>query len=389
LKDARPKVVMLGLRGLPNVQGGVEKHVEALAPRLLAHDIEVDVIGRRPYLPTAAPYEWKGVRVFPLPAPRSKSFETIVHTLLGVLEAKRRGADILHIHAIGPALWTPLARLLGLRVVVTHHGYDYDRGKWNGFAKLMLRLGERFGMTFANGRIAVSAGVAATMRQRYGAPVAFVPNGVEIGDAPAPAAVLDRFGLVPRQYIVTVGRLVPEKRQLDLIGAYSELKAPHIKLVIVGASDHPDAYVRQLEAAAAATPGVVMTGLQTGAALAELFANARLFVLPSSHEGMPIALLEALGYGLPVLASDIDANIELSLPAADYFPLGDRKALADAIRRQLDEPMSQSRAAEQRRRVLRDFAWDSVAEQTVAIYRDVLRRGERAQQLSVRSESRS
>lgn len=367
-----PKIVMLGLRGLPNVQGGIEKHVEALAPLLAARGFDVEVLARRPYRPADARHEWNGVRLIWLPAPRRKSLETVVHTLLGVMEARRRNADILHMHAIGPALWAPLARLLGLRVVVTHHGYDYDRSKWKGFARNMLKLGERLGMRFANGRIAVASGVAATMRQRYDVPVAFIPNGVAVTAAPTSVAVLGRFGLLPQRYLVTVGRLVPEKRQLDLISAFGALGDTRYKLVIVGASDHPDAYVREVEDAAAAVPNVVMAGFQTGTALAELFAHAALFVLPSSHEGMPIALLEALGYGLPVLASDIAANKELALPAADYFPLGERETLTAALRRKLSEPMSGAAAAAQRARVLHDFDWGNVAEQTAAVYRSVL-----------------
>jgi glycosyltransferase involved in cell wall biosynthesis len=227
-------------------------------------------------------------------------------------------------------------------------------------------------MRFANGRIAVASGVAATMRQRYDVPVAFIPNGVAVTAAPTSVAVLGRFGLLPQRYLVTVGRLVPEKRQLDLISAFGALGDTRYKLVIVGASDHPDAYVREVEDAAAAVPNVVMAGFQTGTALAELFAHAALFVLPSSHEGMPIALLEALGYGLPVLASDIAANKELALPAADYFPLGERETLTAALRRKLSEPMSGAAAAAQRARVLHDFDWGNVAGQTAAVYRSVL-----------------
>jgi glycosyltransferase involved in cell wall biosynthesis len=367
----RPKIVLLGFRGFPNVKGGVEKHVESLAPLLLERGFEVEAIGRRPYLPDpVTPY--RGVRIIPVWTHRQKSLEAILHTFLGVFVARWRGADLLHIHAIGPALMTPLARLLGLRVVVTHHGYDYDRGKWNRFAKAVLRAGESAGMRCANGRIAVSRDVARAMAERHGVPVRFVPNGVDVRQKPDTRTALERFGLSAGGYILTVGRLVPEKRQLDLIAAFARLGRPDVKLVIVGSSDHPDDYVRQVEASAAAVPGVVMAGFQTGTALGELFAHARLFVLPSSHEGMPIALLEALGYGLPVLASDIVANREVGLAGEDYFPLGDVAALAEGLRRKLAEPPDPTEAAARIAAVGRDYAWDSVADETAALYREVL-----------------
>lgn len=373
MSGTRPKIVFLGLRGFPEVQGGIEKHVEALAPLLVRDGWEVEVIGRRPYLPSGKPMKWRGVTILPVWAPRRKNLETILHTALGVLVAARRGADVLHVHAIGPALLVPLARLLGLRVVVTHHGYDYDRSKWGRFARLLLRWGERSGMRFGQARIAISGDVARTMERRYGVPVAFVPNGVDIVEAPPPGETLARFGLLPRRYVVTVGRLVPEKRQLDLIAGFARLADPGLKLIIIGAADHPDDYTRAVEAAAQATPNVVMTGFQRGEALAELFGHAALFVLPSSHEGMPIALLEALAFGLPVVVSDIVAHRQMPLHPDDYFEVGDVGALTSAMRRHLDRPMSEAEIAAQIARIRAAYSWDSVAERTAAIYRDMLR----------------
>ena len=138
----RPKVMMLGLRGVPQVQGGVEKHVEELSSAFVEKGWDVEVLGRKPYLAQATPYVWNGVQVRPLWAPLSTKFEAIAHTFLGVLVAAYKRPDILHIHAIGPALLTPFARLLGLKTVVTHHGFDYDRDKWGGMARKMLKTGE-------------------------------------------------------------------------------------------------------------------------------------------------------------------------------------------------------------------------------------------------------
>ena len=121
----------LGLRGFPNVQGGVETHAENICPLLVELGCDVHVVTRSPYQPRDVGRTWKGVRFHPLWAPRSKRLEAILHTLLGVLYAGLVSRpDVLHIHAIGPAIMSPLARLLGLKVVVTHHGPDYDRQKW-------------------------------------------------------------------------------------------------------------------------------------------------------------------------------------------------------------------------------------------------------------------
>ncbi len=369
-----PYVMMLGLRGIPDVQGGVEKHVEMLAGRLAARGWRVEVVARRSHLPQPRARDWRGIRITPLWAPRHVALEAPVHTFLGVLHAARRRPDILHVHAIGPSLMVPLARLFGLRVVVTHHGYDYDRQKWGALARRVLRLGERFGMRLSHGRIAVSAEIARTMHARHGVRVDFVPNGVATATCAEPGSVLDTFGIERRRYILYAARIVPEKRQLDLIRAFARLGDPGLRLVIAGDDAFNGAYAREVRALAAAMPGVVLAGFQSGERLAALFGNAALFVLPSSHEGMPIAVLEAMAYGLPVLVSDIVANRELGLPEDDYFPLGDVDALAAALAARLGDLPSEAAMGERAAKVAHAYSWAGIADRTAALYRKALGR---------------
>lgn len=369
--ERRPRVMMLGLRGIPDIQGGVEKHVEELG-RWLDEKWDITVVGRKPYLPSPKPYDVGRVRVLPVWCPRSMKFEALAHTLLGVLVAAFRRPDILHIHAVGPALLTPLARLCGLRTVVTHHGYDYDREKWGALAKRMLRLGEIAGMRFASRRIAVSNEIAGTMEHRYGVPTRFIPNGVATRQGTTDTDILAELGLTSRRYVITVARIVPEKRQHDLIAAFEQLADPLLRLVIVGAADHDATYSREVAAQAARVPGVILAGRRTGNDLFTLYTQAGLFVLPSSHEGMPLALLEALGAGLPVLASGITANRELNLPEEDYFPVGDVPALSHAMRTKLATPLDAVASAERSQWVKKAYSWQSVAQQVADVYSGLL-----------------
>jgi glycosyltransferase involved in cell wall biosynthesis len=173
-----------------------------------------------------------------------------------------------------------------------------------------------------------------------------------------------------------IARVVPEKRQHDLIRAFAKTQRPE-KLVLVGEADHETEYSTSVRELAARTPSVVMTGFQTGSALSQLFSNAKLFVLPSSHEGMPIALLEALSYGLPVLASDISANLELNLPTDDYFAMGDVDALTTALERKLSMPFREDMMSEIMQQIETDYSWKRIAERTATVYRSVLRRLQR------------
>jgi glycosyltransferase involved in cell wall biosynthesis len=360
--------MMLGLRGFPNVQGGVETHAEHLCPLLAEMGCDVTVLVRSPYHSIEIGSEWKGVKFVPLWAPKSKGLEAILHSFLGVLYAAIKRPDILHIQAIGPAIMTLPARLLGLRVVVTHHGPDYDRQKWGRFASFVLLLGERFGMRYSNQRIVISNVIKQLVLDKHGVESVLIPNGVVLPEIPKTTAALAAFGLKPGRYVLLVSRLVQEKRHLDLIEAFSRASLPGWKLAIVGASDHPDAYVRDVLEAARRCPGVVCTGFQSGHALRELYAHAGIFVLPSSHEGLPIALLEALSFGLLVVASDIPANLEVGLDETHYFHLGDVAELAKRLKAYSAIPVDSDERSRRREWVSERYKWQDIARRTHDVY---------------------
>jgi glycosyltransferase involved in cell wall biosynthesis len=370
LKRSRKlRVAVLGLRGIPNVEGGVETHAEHLYPRLSRLGCDIEVIVRTPYVPEGR-RSFGSVRLRRLWAPKFKGLEPLVHSLLGVLYAAVTRPDILHVHAIGPAFITPVARLLGLRVVVTHHGPDYERDKWGSFARWFLRSGESVGMRFSNARIVISRVIADRIRAKYGVDSYLIRNGVLAGPRQSDDQPVRQFGLEPGRYYLHVSRMVPEKRHLDLIAAYSEAAASDWKLALVGSLNGDD-YSRSVRSAAEKN-GVVLTGFLKGQALQSLYSHAGAFVLPSSHEGLPIAMLEALSYGLPVLASDIPANLEVGLDESSYFPVGDREALASGLRRLGQTPRDASAAAARRTSTLASYDWDRIAEQTFAVYDSVM-----------------
>lgn len=372
------RICVIGLRGVPGVPGGIETHVEQLVPGLAERGADVHVYARQNYVAGEVPYVWRGVTVHPTWAPSNTRLEAIVHTLLALFKARRLKPDIVHIHAVGPSLVAPLARLMGMKVVFTHHGYDYDREKWNTLEKKVLRLGEWAGMRFAHGRIVVAKHIADAMQAKFNRNVHFIPNGVQIDIEAADDTVLDEFGLTKGRYVLLVARLVVEKRQMDLIEAFLHADMPDTKLVLVGGGDARSDYAEKLRARAKSHSNIVLTGSQSGARLGGLFANAGLFVLPSSHEGMPIALLEALAYGLPILASNIEANLALELDAESYFPLGDVPALSQAMQKRLSDRKTPAQASvdvgEMGSKIMARYNWTTICEQTASLYLSVLKR---------------
>jgi glycosyltransferase involved in cell wall biosynthesis len=357
--------MVLGVRGLPDVEGGVETHAMHLYPRLAELGCQVEVLVRTPFAPPDR-RSFGTIRLRRIWAPTSPGLEALVHSLLGVIYAGLARPDILHIHAVGPALVTPIARLFGLRVVVTHHGPDYDREKWGRVARCVLRYGERFGMNYSHARIAISQVIVELIRDKYGRESELIPNGVTLNELATSTAHIARFGLTPGRYFLQVGRMVPEKRQLELIKAYQATTPSDWKLALVGGIG-TDAYSKEVETAAESA-GVVLTGFLKGAALEQIYTHAGGFVLPSSHEGLPIALLEALSYGLPAMASDIPANLAVGLEPASYFPVGNLTEMASGLRRISQLPRDEQARADRRGWVAARYDWGRIAEQTHALY---------------------
>ena len=368
------RVMVLGLRGFPGVQGGIETHVEHLAPALVMLGCSVVVIVRSRYMRDTSLTQWRGVRFLRVWSPKSRRLETIVHSILGIFVAAVRRPDILHIHGVGPALTVPMARLAGLRVVVTHHGADYEREKWGRFEKAALRSGEALGMRCASAIIVISQGLRDLVARKFHRKAWIIPNGVANDGPVRTEAALVQFGLEAGRYVLCVGRLVPEKRQMDLIDAFGAGGLPGGMLVLVGGADHESPYARKLRELAEAMPDVVTTGIQTGQSLAELYSHAGLFVLPSSHEGLPISVLEAMSYGLPVLVSDIAPHLELGLDDDQYFKLGDIGDLSAHMVSLATRGWPAERRRSVRERVLREYDWNHIAVETAALYHEVARR---------------
>lgn len=363
------KIVVIGTRGIPDIPGGVETHCQKLFPRLVAMGCDVTVVRRSCYVKDDDyRSEYEGVKLKDIYAPKRKSLEAIVHTFLGVIYAKRQKADILHIQAIGPALLTPFARLLGMRVVVTHHGADYERQKWGKMAKLILKTGERFAAKYANDIISISNVITESLKEKYGRSqnVYLIFNGVESPAKIESTEYIKSLGLTKNKYIFALGRFVEEKGFHNLINAYANCNANiGFDLVLAGDADHETEYSRFLKQLATDN-NVVLTGFVTGNKLAELFSHAGLFVLPSFHEGLPIALLEALSYDLDCIVSNIPANTQVALPPEDFFDPENVDELSEKIDEKLSVPVRR------RRYNLAQYNWNTIAMQTFTVYKKML-----------------
>lgn len=329
------RVCVIGLRGLPGVIGGIEVLCERLYPAIkrLAPEIAISVLIRRGYTPEAE-FGHRGVHVRALWSPSVRGIDAVVHSAWAILHSHLAlSADVVHIHGIGPAFFTPLAKLVGLKVVVVHHAPDYERPRWGWPGRLFLRLGERLAARWADAVVCVSA----TVRDRF---LALHPHaaarttalrslgGLPEADGPNRSPVLAELGLEPGRYVLAVGRVEATKAFGDLIAAFRRAAPDGLKLVVVGAATDP---AEGAALAGEAGGPVVLAGFRAGEALRRLYEAAALFVHPSRMEGYGLVVAEALGAGCPVLVTDIAPHREFGLPEACHYPPGDVAALARAL----------------------------------------------------------
>lgn len=328
------RIAMIGQKGLPAHSGGVERHVEDLATRLAAAEHEVFVYARVQYGEQyGCPKKFKGTHLIYLPTVSQKNIETPLHTLLASIHALFQKIDIIHYHGIGPALFCWIPRLCAprIKVVATFHCQDYYHQKWGILARIAFRIGEFAACRIAHQTIVVSRHLQAYVKERHGREAVYLPNAVARTTNMRADAITQTWGLTKHSYILSVSRLVRHKGIHHLVDAYlnlSKIRPTLPKLVIVGSASYTSDYVRDLQERAAGNQNILFVGEQSGSVLAELYSNARLFVQSSESEGLSYTLLEALGYGVPVVVSDIVENREVIPWAGFLFKSGDSADLA-------------------------------------------------------------
>jgi len=377
------RIAMIGQKSIPARFGGIETHVEQLSTRLAARGHSVCVYCRNRFRPS--PQElaasggfsrgpegltYRDVKLAYRPSIHTKHFDAASHAFLCAAESALRWQfDIAHFHGIGPSAFAPLARFGGRAVLTTVHALDWRQVKWGKWAKRAILKGEDTGVRSSDGVIAVSRIIEDYVEKRYGVRPRYIPNGASIVPAKPPGGIR-RWGLEGDDYILTVGRIIPDKGLHYLIEAFSRVPSP-LRLVIVGSESPRTDYSRRLEEMADGR--VIFTGDLYGEVLEEMYSNCRLYVLASEVEGLPITVCEAMAFGRCVLLSDIPENAEVGGDAACYFRAGDAGNLREALIGLLDKDAEIAARGEMgRRRVETHFNWDRLVEALEAYYYETL-----------------
>jgi glycosyltransferase involved in cell wall biosynthesis len=366
----RLKIAFIGQKGIPATFGGIEFHVDELSRRLAGRGHHVSVYVRSWYTPgDLATYD--GVGLVHTPTIRSKHLDAFLHSFTSSVHALGQGYDIVHYHALGPSFFSWMPRLRGQRCVVTIHALDWQRPKWGRGARAFLKMTERTALYLPHATVAVSHALQAHFEDKYARPIHYIPNGVNVPALTPAHLISEQYGLRGQDYVLYLGRLVPEKRVDWLIEAFCHTTGP-LRLVIAGDDQDAQGHTRYLQDCVAGDSRVLFTGTVGGRLKEELLSNALCYATASSVEGLPIAVLEAMAHGRCCLASDIPPHREIIDPGQDglLFPESSCEALCGALQDLFarGSDYRQALGQEARRHVEKRYSWESIADTMEALY---------------------
>lgn len=374
---------MIGQKGIPAIYGGVERHVHDLAIHL-AKNHEVYVYSRKWYS-NSQDQKFEGVNIIHTPTIHTKHLDAIINTFTSTIHALFQKYDIIHYHGVGPSLlsWIPRVFAPKTKVVTTFHSIDRYHQKWNFFAKLILRLGEKTACTFAHKTIAVSESIKQYCLNEFNKNVTYIPNGVNEKTTEIFENKLNQFHLQKNNYLVMVSRLVPHKGAHILIEAFQKLKSENkdneniqkLKLAIVGGSAYTDTYIKKLHLQASNVNDIVFTDFQSGKTLEELYANSLALIHPSLNEGLPITVLQAMSYEMPTLVSTISEHLELIKNPKMLFKENDAEALKKCLYEflNLSEEERNKMGQENKQTIHKNYSWDVIVPQIEALYKKLIK----------------
>ena len=362
---------MLGHKRIPSREGGIEIVVEQLSVRMTQLGCKVTCFNRIGHHVSGKEFyseklrEYKGVRLRNVPTVNKKGLAAVTSSFFGAFLCAFGRYDVVHFHAEGPCAMMWLPKLFGKRCIATIHGLDWQRDKWNGFAARYILFGEKTAVRHADEIIVLSKNVQSYFMEKYGRSTIYIPNGIEPPEHSCAQEITEKYGLVGNDYILFLGRLVPEKGAAELIKAFRKVNTDK-KLVIAGGSSD----TQKLKRLAEGDKRIVFTGFVQGRILAELFSCAYFYCLPSRLEGMPLSLLEAMSYGCCCLTSDIPECTSVVEDKAEIFSLSQPDALRASMQRLCDNPAEVSAYKGQAADfICAKYSWDDVVRSTLELYK--------------------
>ena len=286
---------------------------------------------------------------------------------------KEREAKIYHYNGWGPAMATWLAAVCGKTVIYQSHGLEWKRTKYSPRQQKIMKFMEWLTVKMMKNITAVSQEQTDYFLTEYSKRCVTIPTAVNLPDDKYESNILEKFSLAEEGYYLYLGRLVQDKNPDYLIKAFNKSGIQGKKLVVAGSNDADSQYVEYLHELGAENPNVIFTGAVYGNDKETLMSKCFAFCLPSTLEGLPITLLEAMSHKRICLASDIPANKEALGDSGVWVQYEDVDDLCDKLLYILKNYKDLEIQKEANyRRVVEKFTWDRVSDLYIQYLRNLV-----------------
>ncbi len=366
---------MLGHKFIPSRSGGIDVAVEELAIRMVRDGHQVTCFNRRGFIVDGRRLyeekseEYKGIRLKTVFTIEKKGLAAVTSSFSASLRSAFGPYDVVHFHSEGPCFFMWIPKLFRKRCIATIHGIDWQRAKWTGsFGSTFIRWGEKAAVRRADEIIVLSKNMQNYFLETYGKTTMYIPNGVNRPEFREAKEITEKLGLHRDDYILFLGRIVPEKGLKYLIEAFKQVHTDK-KLVIAGNDSDTQNYLAELQEMAADDERILFSGFAWRPLVEELFSNAYLYCLPSDLEGMPLSLLEAMSYGNCCVVSDIAECVEVVQDKAVVFQKGNVDDLRNNLQMLVDdECLVNNYKLKSSDYVCEKYNWEDVEKSTLDLY---------------------
>lgn len=363
------KIAIIGSKGLPATYGGVEKVVERLSAEYFKQGHDITVYSRFYYSQNKVrKFVYNGVNVINVKGIKTKRLDVVSHSFIAAILASFSDYDIVAFHSTVPGFFSFIPKLFGKKVFIHNHGLEILGNKWNRFDKFVMRVLIKFTSKWVDGITTVSESQIDLCKKYYSRTfIILIPNGIDF--------IKKISNTVKKNYILFVGRIVPDKGLEYLIEAFLAANQvfPDYQLYIAGEASYSGAYYKKIMSLASASNNIIFLGGVYGESLHKLYQEASFVVIPSLIESYSHVLMESLWLNGAVICSDIP---QFKLFAKDYvlfFELKNSQMLKEKIlflledRNRINELISKSKQFP-----FANYAWNNIAKKYTSLYEKVL-----------------
>lgn len=332
------RIACIGIRSIPPRAGsaGSDTLAVELSTRLVKLGHKVTAYNRIYGKEKIPPNEYLGINLIFLKTIKKAGFDTIIHSAKATFHIIiHNTADVVYISNGGNSIWGLFLRLFGKKVIILQDGIDWLREKWPWYGKMFLYFSAYITSLISNNVVFDNLFAKEIYENKFKKPFNFIPPGIEILNFQEDESILKKLDLIPGEYLLFVGRFIPDKGLHYLIQAFESIKTQK-KLVFVGGSPNPSSYENDLRKTK--DQRIIMPGFIYGNDVNNLIKNAYLYIQPSDVEGLSPVILTVMAIGTPLLCSDIRENLYVVSNNALTFRKGDVNHLKEMIIFALENP---------------------------------------------------